>query len=174
MNVVLLIVRVVAGLLFARHGAQKLFGWFGGPGIRQGGAIFDSLGLHPGRVQVTAAGASEVTAGLLLTLGFAPPVAGMLVAATMTAAFISVTSKKPWDNEWDLIALYVLVGFAFAGLGAGKISLDHAAGISFSGLGWAAGAMVLGAVGGAGAVIAGRLFPAAVVEPEAGSKAVPR
>lgn len=171
MNVVLLIVRLVAGLLFARHGAQKLFGWFGGAGIRQGGAIFDSLGLRPGRLQVAAAGVSEVTAGLLLAVGFVPPVAAMLVAATMTAAFISVTSKKPWDNEWDLIALYVLVGFAVAGLGAGKLSLDHAIGVDFSGAGWAVAALILGALGGVGAIVAGRLYPAGPVEPEPGSSA---
>ena len=172
MDVVLLIVRLVAGLLFARHGTQKLFGWFGGAGIRQGGVIFESLGLRPGRIQVAAAGTSEVAAGLLLVLGLMPPVAAMLVAATMTAAFISVTSKKPWDNEWDLIALYVLVAFAVAGLGAGKIALDHAIGINASGAGWAAAAVILGVIGGSGAVIAGRLFPAESVESEADGKDV--
>jgi putative oxidoreductase len=166
MNAVLLILRLVAGLLFARHGSQKLFGWFGGGGIRGTGAAFDSLGLRPGRAQAMAAGMNEVTGGLLLATGLLLPVAAMLVAATMAAAFIAVNSRKPWDNDWDLSALYVATAFAAAGLGAGKISLDHAFGIGWAGIGWAAAAVAIGALGGAGATFVGhRLAPPAPSDP---------
>jgi putative oxidoreductase len=159
MNTVLLILRVVIGLLFVRHASQKLFGWFGGGGIKGAGAIFESIGLRPGRAQATLAGVGELTAALLLAAGLFVPVAAMLVTATMSAAFISVISRKPWDNDWDLSALYVATAFAIAGLGAGKISLDHAFGIGWAGIGWAAVAVAIGALGGAGAVFVGRRFP---------------
>jgi putative oxidoreductase len=159
MNTVLLILRIVAGLLFARHGTQKLFGWFGGGGIRGTGAAFDSIGLRPGPAQAAAAGMSELVGGLLLATGLLVPVAAMLVAATMTAAFVSVNSRKPWDNDWDLNALYMATAFAIAGLGAGKISLDHAFGIGWAGIGWAAAAVAIGALGGAGTIFVGRRVP---------------
>lgn len=165
MNTALLILRIVTGLLFARHGTQKLFGWFGGGGIRGTGAAFDSIGLRPGRAQAAAAGMSELTGGLLLATGLLLPVAAMLMAATMTAAFISVNSRKPWDNDWDLSALYVATAFAVATLGAGKISLDHAFGISWAGIGWAAAAVALGALGGAGTIAVGRRLPARTPRP---------
>lgn len=159
MNTALLILRIVAGLLFARHGTQKLFGWFGGGGIKGTGAAFDSIGLRPGRAQAAAAGTSELTGGLLLASGLLTPVATMLVTATMTAAFISVNSRKPWDNDWDLSALYVATAFTVAGIGAGKISLDHAFGIGWSGIGWAAAAVAVGILGGAGTIFVGRRLP---------------
>ena len=48
MNLGLFVVRVVIGLLFVGHGAQKLWGYFGGHGIEGTGAFFDSRGLRPG------------------------------------------------------------------------------------------------------------------------------
>lgn len=157
MDVVLLIVRIGAGILFARHGAQKLFGWFGGQGVSGTAAVFESLRLWPGRHQVIAAGVSEVTAGTLLALGLITPLATMLVVSTMTAAFITVNARKPWDNDSDLNVLYVLVAFAVTGIGAGAISVDDALGVEVAGIGWAAAAAAVGAVGGTSAVVVGRI-----------------
>ena len=50
MNLGLLVLRVVVGLLLAGHGAQKLFGWYGGHGLRGTAAFFDQIGLRPGRI----------------------------------------------------------------------------------------------------------------------------
>jgi putative oxidoreductase len=63
MEIALLILRVGAGLLFVGHGAEKLFGWFGGYGIRGTGAFFESVGLRPGRHHATAAGFNEFVGG---------------------------------------------------------------------------------------------------------------
>ncbi len=121
MDVALLVLRVVAGLLFAGHGAQKLFGWFGGGGIKGTGGFFENIGLRPGRLHATAAGFNEFAGGLLLALGLLTPVAAALIIATMTAAVITVHAKNgPWvtDNGYELNVLYGLIAFAVAGIGA--------------------------------------------------------
>ena len=159
MEVALLILRVVAGLLFAGHGAQKLFGVFGGHGIAGTAGFFEGLGLRPGKVHATAAGFNEFAGGLLLAFGLLTPFAAVLIIATMTAAVATVHAKNgPWvaNNGWELNVLYGLIGFAVAGIGAGEISLDNALGLDIAGIGWALGALALGLLGGAGAVLAGR------------------
>ena len=160
MELALLILRVGAGLLFAGHGAQKLFGWFGGHGIGGTGAFFESIGLRPGRHHATAAGFNEFVGGLLLAAGLLTPVAAALIIATMTAAVITVHAKNgPWasDQGWELNALYGLVGFAVAGIGAGELSIDHVLGLEIAGIEWALGALGAGLLGGVSAVLVGRV-----------------
>jgi putative oxidoreductase len=159
-DVALLIIRVVAGLLFAGHGAQKLFGWFGGGGLKGTGGFFEqNLGLSPGRAHAGAAGFNEFAGGLLLAAGLFTPFAAALIIATMTAAVITVHAKNgPWatDNGWELNVLYGLIAFAIAGIGAGEISLDYAFSLDIAGIGWAIGALAAGILGGIAAVVAGR------------------
>lgn len=162
MDIALLALRVVAGLLFAGHGAQKLFGWFGGNGLEGTAGFFENIGLRPGRFHATAAGFNEFAGGILLALGLFTPLAAVLIIATMTAAVITVHAKNgPWvtDQGWELNALYGLIAFAVAGIGAGQVSLDNALGLDIAGAGWAIGALVAGVAGGAAAVIAGRHQP---------------
>jgi putative oxidoreductase len=151
---------VVAGLLFAGHGAQKLFGWFGGNGLAGTGGFFqDNLGLSPGRVHAGAAGFNEFAGGLLLAFGLFTPVAAALIIATMTAAIFTVHAKNgPWatNQGWELNVLYAVIGFAVAGIGAGDISLDNALSLDIAGIGWALGALAVGVIGGLGVVFAGR------------------
>jgi putative oxidoreductase len=159
MEVALLVLRIAAGLLFAAHGAQKLFGWFGGGGISGTAAAFDGMGLRPGRVHATAAGFNEFAGGLLLALGLFAPLAAVLIIATMTAAVITAHAKNgPFvtNNGWELNALYAAIAFAVAGIGAGELSLDNALGLDIAGIGWAVGALAAGVLGGIGAVVAGR------------------
>ncbi len=159
MDIALLALRVFAGLLFAGHGAQKLFGWFGGNGLEATAGFFENIGLRPGKFHATAAGFNEFAGGILLALGLFTPLAAVLIIATMTAAVITVHAKNgPWVTEqgWELNALYGLIAFAVAGIGAGQVSLDNALGLDIAGVGWAIGALVAGIAGGAAAVIAGR------------------
>ena len=74
MDTGLLIARLVFGSVMAAHGAQKLFGWFGGHGIAGTGNFFDSLGFRPGRLLAVAAGLGEVSSGLLVASGLFGPV----------------------------------------------------------------------------------------------------
>src|SRR4051812_49982231 len=96
-----LILRLLIGGLFIGHGTQKLFGWFGGPGLEGTGGFFESLGLRPGRRHATAAGISEALGGALLALGAATPVAATMVAGSMVTAVRKVHGPNgPWvaDN----------------------------------------------------------------------------
>lgn len=161
MDIALLILRIVAGVLFAGHGAQKLFGWFGGPGLSGTARTFESIGLRPGRVHAGAAGFNEFAGGLLLAAGLLVPLAGALIIATMTAAVITVHAKNgPWvtNKGWELNALYGVIAFAVVAVGPGGISLDHTVALNIAGLPWALGSLAAGLLGGVGAVTVGRAW----------------
>lgn len=117
----LLIIRLVFGLTFAAHGAQKLFGWFGGYGIAGTGGWLESIGLKPGKFHATMAGLGEVVAGLLLALGLWTPVAAVLVTAIMLVAIVKVHGSKGWiaqgGYEYNLAFIAVAIGLALTGPG---------------------------------------------------------
>src|SRR5687768_7056953 len=93
-DLALLIVRLVVGALFAGHGAQKLFGWFGGHGLAGTGAFFDSIGIRPGRTMALVAGLSEFVGGVLLVFGLWLPVAALLIGGAMVVAIAKVHGKN--------------------------------------------------------------------------------
>ena len=84
MEVGLFALRTVVGLLMSAHGAQKLFGAFGGYGIEGTGGFLETLGFRPGRAFAVAAGMSEFAGGLLIAAGFLGPIGPALVLATIT------------------------------------------------------------------------------------------
>jgi len=84
MDTGLLIIRVVIGLSLAAHGAQKLFGAFGGHGIAGTGGFFESLGMRPGKVLATLAGLAEFVGGLGLVIGLLIPFAAAAIVARGT------------------------------------------------------------------------------------------
>jgi putative oxidoreductase len=160
MNLGLLILRVVVGLLFVGHGAQKLFGIWGGHGLQGTAGFFEGIGLKPGRVHAASAGLLELAGGALLALGLLTPIASVALIAVMTAAVIVVHfAKGVWITNGGYEHNLVLssAAFALAAAGPGAWSLDHALSISWHGVLWAVGALVVGALGGIGAVVSGRL-----------------
>ncbi|MBE3596441.1 MAG: DoxX family protein [Hydrogenibacillus sp.] len=94
LDVGLLIVRLVLGLIVAAHGAQKLFGWFGGYGIKGVGGWLESMGLRPGALWAALAGGAEFFGGLLFALGLWTPLASVLIAAVMFVALFTVHLKN--------------------------------------------------------------------------------
>src|SRR5213596_2657637 len=94
MDIGLLILRLVVGLTLAAHGAQKVFGWFGGYGIAGTGQFLEQLGFRPGRVQAALAGTAELLGGLFLAAGFLTPAAAAVVVAVMLVAAVSVHLKN--------------------------------------------------------------------------------
>lgn len=119
----ILIIRVVFGLTFAAHGAQKLFGWFGGYGLAGTGGWMESIGLKPGKLQAALAGTAEVIAGLLLALGLWLPVAAILMVGTMLVAIAKVHGPNGYWNtaggyEYNAAIIAVAVGLALTGPGA--------------------------------------------------------
>lgn len=109
------------------HGAQKLFGWFGGYGIKGTGEFFDSIGLKPGGKMALLAGVAELIGGALFILGLLTPLAGLVIAATMVIAIWKVHGANGiWATrsgyEYNLVLL--VVALAVSVMGAGAYSLD--------------------------------------------------
>ncbi|KFF95456.1 DoxX family membrane protein [Streptomyces europaeiscabiei] len=124
----LLLLRLGAGGVLAAHGAQKLFGWFGGHGIEGTGAFMESVGYAPGKASATAAGLAEAGGGALLALGLATPAAGAAAAGAMGGA-TAIHAPNGFFNAEGGYEYAATLGLAAAGLaitGPGRISLDHA------------------------------------------------
>lgn len=122
-NLALLVLRLVIGGLFVGHGAQKLFGWFGGHGLAGTGQFFEAIGIRPGRQMALLAGASEVLGGLLLIAGLWLPVAALLIGGAMLVAIARVHGKNGiWVTnngyEYNLVLLVAVVALALLGPGA--------------------------------------------------------
>ncbi len=150
----LLLLRLGVGLPFALHGAQKLFGWFGGGGPRGTAAYFATLGFGDGRAAALLAGASELLGGLGLAAGLLTPLSAAGIAGTMTtAALVNNAENGFWSvaKGWELNGYLIVVALAVAVAGPGRLSLDAVLGVGPGGeplAGAVAGAVV--AVGIAG------------------------
>ncbi|MEH7084056.1 DoxX family protein [Neobacillus drentensis] len=126
-NIGLLIIRLVIGVLFIGHGAQKLFGWFGGYGLKGTGGWFESIGMKPGVTMALFAGLTELIGGILLTLGLLTTLAGIMIAGTMVMAIVKVHAPNGlWSTangyEYNLTLLAVAIGIAL--IGPGQYALD--------------------------------------------------
>jgi putative oxidoreductase len=126
-NIGLLIIRLVIGLLFVGHGAQKLFGWFGGYGLKGTGGWFESIGMKPGVTMALFAGLAELIGGLLFAVGLLTPLAGIMIAGTMLMAIVKVHAPNGlWSTangyEYNLTLIAVAIGIAL--IGPGQYALD--------------------------------------------------
>jgi putative oxidoreductase len=150
MNTGLLILRIVAGLLLAAHGSQKLFGWFGGYGIAGTGGWLESLGFKPGKALAVVTGLAELAGGLALAIGLLTPLAAAVVIGTMTVAAWTHAASGLWatNGGYELPLLYAVVGAVLAFTGAGDYSVDNVLGLSFSPV-YGVAAIVLGIVAAA-------------------------
>ncbi|MGV9253753.1 DoxX family protein [Streptomyces sp. NPDC003697] len=126
----LLLLRLGTGGVLAAHGAQKLFGWFGGGGIEGTGQFMESVGYRPGKASAMAAGLAETGGGLLLALGLATPAAGAAAAGAMAGA-AAVHAPNGFFAQGGGYEYAASLGLTSAGLaitGPGRLSLDHALG----------------------------------------------
>ena len=129
------LVRIATGLILLPHGAQKLFGWFGGGGLAGTAQFFEqNLGLYPGLLFAGLAGATEFVGGLLLALGLLTRLSAAAVVAVMAyAAFV-----VHWGNGffwtaggYEFPLLWGLVALALVIRGGGPLSLDRILGWKF-------------------------------------------
>lgn len=125
-DLALLVLRLVTGLLLAGHGAQKLFGWFGGHGLAGTAGWLESLGFRPGRFWALLAGGCEFFGGLLLALGLFSPAGPLLITAAMLTAIFKVHWPKLWVTQggFELPLTNVAVAAAVGMAGPGAYSLD--------------------------------------------------
>lgn len=164
----LLLARLVFGLYMAAHGAQKLFGWFGGPGLAGTGGFFEQLGFRPGRLFAGVAGATELTGGLLVALGLFGPVGPALIVSVMIVAIGSVHWRHgafTVNNGVELPLLFATAGVGLALGGPGAFSLDALVGLTQfwnAGLAWVA--LALAAFGGFGNLLVRRPPPQASLQ----------
>ncbi len=131
-SVGILLVRVVFGSLMAAHGAQKLFGWFGGHGLDGTAGFFESLGFRPGRPFAALASATELTSGLLVLFGLLGPIGPALMLSVMIVAVFTVHWKNGVFAQSNGVEVPLLFGTAAAGLaftGPGLLSLDAVLGL---------------------------------------------
>ena len=160
MDLALLVLRLVVGLLFVGHGAQKLFGAFGGGGLEGTAGMFDNIGLQPGWLHARAAGTAEFLGGTLIALGLFTPFAAAALIGVMTTAVITVHARNGiWNTNqgYEFNVVLSAAVFALAGIGAGAWSLDNAFGFDLHGVIWAVAALAIGIIGGVGSVISGRI-----------------
>jgi putative oxidoreductase len=140
MAIALLIARLIVGLGVAAHGTQKLFGWFGGYGVRGTGGYMETLGYRPGHVFAFLAGCGEFVGGLLIALGLFGPVGPALLIVVMIVAIGSVHWPNGFfntSNGYELPLTNIAAALLFAFDGFGAWSLDGALGTA---LPWGDGA----------------------------------
>jgi putative oxidoreductase len=126
------IVRVVQGSLMAGHGAQKLFGSFGGPGLEGTSGFMEMLGMRPGRPWAYLAGLSEFGGGVLTALGLFNPLGPLGVIASMSMATRKAHWGKPiWVTEGgaELPVLNIAISTALMVREPDAFSLDRLLGI---------------------------------------------
>jgi putative oxidoreductase len=123
----LTIMRIIAGLTFAAHGSQKLFGWFGGYGLVGVGQWMESIGLAPGYLMALLAGSAEFFGGLALVIGLLVRPAAAVLAVTMLVAIVTVHLSNGFfmsNNGYEFALALMAISLAVLVEGAGKLSLD--------------------------------------------------
>jgi putative oxidoreductase len=125
----LLILRLVVGLTLAAHGAQKLFGWWGGPGMNGWTQTVVKLRIRPAKPWAWIAALSEFGGGLLLALGFLSPLGSLAIAGAMLVAIATVHLPRGFfvtkgGYEFNLTLVGAVAALALTGPGA--YSLDTA------------------------------------------------
>jgi putative oxidoreductase len=159
MDIGRLAARAVIGGLFVGHGTQKLFGWFGGPGLEGTEQMMGALDMRPTRANAFAAGISETAGGALVVLGAATPAAAASLIGTMATAIYTVHKPNgPWvaQGGWEYNAVLIAALTALVDAGPGDVSVDSMFGRKEWGPGWAVGGLAVGVAASAAAVVLGR------------------
>ena len=127
LNTGLLVLRLVVGIGLAAHGAQKLFGWWGGPGVRGLLGHLTHMRFRPAPLWVAGAIGTEIGGGLLLALGFLSPLGSVGVGAAMLMAIVAFHWGKGFFGQGGGLEspfLYLVAAATIGMTGPGSYSLD--------------------------------------------------
>ena len=122
------LLRIVTGLTFAAHGAQKLFGWFGGYGLEGVAQWMESIGITPGYLMAALAGSAEFFGGLALVVGLLVRPAAISLLIAMLVAIFSVHWVNGFfmsANGYEYAMILALISATLVIEGTGKLSLDR-------------------------------------------------
>lgn len=122
-----LLLRLPLGIILSAHGAQKLFGWFGGYGLDGTGQWMASIGFEPGYLMALLAGSAEFFGGLALVIGLLTRPAALVTAFTMLVAMTVHIGNGLFvsNNGYEFALLLMMSLFYLAIIGGGRISLDN-------------------------------------------------
>lgn len=123
-----LVLRLPLGIILAAHGAQKLFGWFGGYGLEGTGQWMASIGLEPGYLMALLAGSAEFFGGIALILGLLTRPAALLAAFTMVIAIVTVHLENGLfmsNNGYEFALSLLAASVALTLRGGGSLALDN-------------------------------------------------
>ncbi|MFT3864565.1 MAG: DoxX family protein [Solirubrobacterales bacterium] len=176
MKLARLLGRLFIGGMFIGHGTQKLFGWFGGPGIEGTTGMMDQLGLAPARTNAYAASLSETLGGVGIALGaFTPAAAASLIGTMVTAIRTVHWDKGFWAQgggyEYNLTIIAALLLIVDGGPGA--LSVDAVLGVEETGAGVALAALAAGAIGSTVSLAAAKAAHQKALAAEADSAPAP-
>jgi putative oxidoreductase len=119
--------RLGLGTIFVAHGAQKLFGWFGGYGLEATGQWMASIGLVPGYLMALAAGSVEFFGGIFILLGLLTRLSALGAAITMLVAIFGVHFEQGFfmaNNGYEFALALLLMAVALILSGSGRLSID--------------------------------------------------
>lgn len=146
----MLLIRLALGPMLVLHGGNKIFG---AGGLTGTAGWFESLGLRPAALHARVAAVTEITAGVLLTLGLLTPFACAAFVGLMLVATLTDHRGKGYfvfKGGWEYTVLVAMVAVGVAATGPGEWSLDHALDLDLAGAWWALGAAAAGAAGAGG------------------------
>jgi putative oxidoreductase len=134
-DIALLVLRLVLGGVFVAHGAQKLFGSFGGLGIEGTAGFHEQVGIRPARPMALLAGLAEFAGGILVIAGFFTPLAALALIVVMVVAILKVHLANGFfaasgGYEFNLVLIAVAVALLLVGSGA--YGVDAALGVLWS------------------------------------------
>lgn len=140
----LLLLRIAVGSIMAAHGAQKLFGWWGGPGISGTAGMCSSLAYRAPLLMACGLGVAEFGGGLALATGFLTPLGALAVTVVMLNAIYVIHWPKGFFNGnggYEFNLLIAASAVALAAIGPGRFSIDRAIGWddNISGVWWGVG-----------------------------------
>ena len=121
------IIRLPLGVILAAHGAQKLFGWFGGYGLEGTGQWMASVGFEPGYTMALLAGSAEFFGGIALILGLLTRPAAAVTAFTMLMAMTVHVSNGLFisNNGYEFALSLLAMSAGLVVSGGGKLAVDQ-------------------------------------------------